>query len=66
MPAFVFLGAPGVGKGTYSVRVAAALGAVHVSAGDLVRAEIRAGTPLGQEVRGRLREVGVGVYGWCG
>lgn len=50
MPAFVFLGAPGVGKGTYSVRAAAALGAAHVSAGDLVRAEIRAGTPLGKEM----------------
>ena len=55
MPAFVFLGAPGVGKGTYSVRVAAALGAAHVSAGDLVRAEIRAGTELGKEVRRVMR-----------
>ena len=48
--AIVFLGAPGVGKGTYSTRVAAALGADHVSAGDLVRAEIKAGTALGKQV----------------
>ena len=52
MPAFVFLGAPGVGKGTYSVRVASALGAAHISAGDIVRAEIRSGTELGKDVRG--------------
>jgi len=49
--AYVFLGAPGVGKGTYSTRVADALGAQHVSAGDLVRAEVKAGTELGKQVR---------------
>lgn len=38
----------GVGKGTYSTRVAEALGMVHISAGDLVRLEMRKGTILGQ------------------
>jgi adenylate kinase len=48
---WVFLGPPGVGKGTYASRVAAALGVQHVAAGDLVRAEIKAGTPLGLQAR---------------
>ena len=48
--AYVFLGAPGVGKGTYSTRVADALGAEHISAGDLVRAEVKKGSELGKQV----------------
>lgn len=47
---WVFLGPPGVGKGTYSTRVAVALGVAHIAAGDLVRYEIRSGTALGQQV----------------
>lgn len=47
---WVFLGPPGVGKGTYSTRVAVALGVAHIAAGDLVRGEIRQRTPLGQQV----------------
>eukprot|EP00871_Galdieria_phlegrea_P006104 jgi/Galph1/981/GphlegSOOS_G5644.1 len=35
----VFLGAPGVGKGTYASRVASLLGFQHVSLGDIFRAE---------------------------
>lgn len=49
--AFVFLGAPGVGKGTYSTRIADALGAEHISTGDLVRAEVKKGSELGKQVR---------------
>ena len=49
--AWVFLGAPGVGKGTYASRVAALMGVPHVSAGDLVRAEIKAATPLAKQAR---------------
>lgn len=48
---WVFLGPPGVGKGTYSTRVAVALGVAHIAAGDLVRGEIRKRTPLGQQAR---------------
>lgn len=47
---WVFLGPPGVGKGTYASRVAAALSVPHIAAGDLVRAEIKSGSQLGQEV----------------
>ena len=37
----------GVGKGTYSKRVAQALGFSHIAAGDLVRDEIKARSSLG-------------------
>lgn len=40
----------GVGKGTYSVRVAKAFGMDHIAAGDLVRAEMKSGSQLGAEV----------------
>ena len=50
VPAMVFLGPPGVGKGTYSTRVAERFGVAHVSAGDLARDEMRAGTARGQQV----------------
>ena len=50
-PAWVFLGPPGVGKGTYSTRVAEALGIPHIAAGDLVRDEIKSGSTLGKEAR---------------
>ena len=49
-PAWVFLGPPGVGKGTYSSRVADCLGVPHIAAGDLVRAEIKRQTPYGIKV----------------
>jgi|APGre2960657444_1045066.scaffolds.fasta_scaffold01164_4 adenylate kinase len=48
---WVFLGAPGVGKGTYASRVAKLMGVPHVSAGDLVRDEIKAATPLAKQAR---------------
>ena len=47
---WVFLGAPGVGKGTYATRFAKMMQIPHISAGDLVRDEIQRGTPLGSEM----------------
>jgi hypothetical protein len=47
---WVFLGPPGVGKGTYASRIAAALCVPHIAAGDLVRAEIKSGSGLGQQM----------------
>lgn len=43
----VLLGAPGAGKGTQAEKLSATTGAAHVATGDLFRAEISAGTPLG-------------------
>lgn len=48
----LLLGAPGSGKGTQARRLAEFYGAAHLATGDLLRAEIAAGTPLGQQVRG--------------
>ncbi|MDR9449698.1 MAG: adenylate kinase [Acidimicrobiia bacterium] len=54
---FIFLGPPGAGKGTQAMRVAAALGVPHLSTGDMLRANIAAGTPLGLQA-GALMETG--------
>mmetsp|Transcript_7803 Transcript_7803/g.9761 ORF Transcript_7803/g.9761 Transcript_7803/m.9761 type:complete len:80 (+) Transcript_7803:6-245(+) len=43
----VFLGPPSSGKGTYAKHCARFLGVPHVSTGDLIRAEITAGSPMG-------------------
>ncbi|KPI86651.1 putative adenylate kinase [Leptomonas seymouri] len=53
----LFVGAPGVGKGTYSGRAAAALGCHAISSGDLLRKEVTDGTAVGQQVK-RLIEKG--------
>jgi adenylate kinase len=48
----LLLAPPGAGKGTQGARLADRLGVRHVSAGELLRAESRAGTPAGREVAG--------------
>ncbi len=48
----VLLGPQGSGKGTQGKRLAMMSGAPHLATGDLVRAEITAGTDLGREIRG--------------
>jgi adenylate kinase len=44
----VFLGPPGVGKGSLAVRIASEYNLLHISTGDMLRAEIAAGTELGR------------------
>lgn len=44
----VIFGAPGSGKGTQSERIVEKYGIDHISTGDVLRAEIKAGTELGK------------------
>lgn len=47
---WVFLGAPGVGKGTYCSRLGKYLGVPHISMGDLVRDELKKGSRLAAQM----------------
>lgn len=48
----LMLGAPGSGKGTQARRLGEHFGVAHLSTGEMLRAEIKAATPLGLEVQG--------------
>jgi adenylate kinase len=48
----LIFGPPGAGKGTQATALAARAGVPHIATGDMFRAHIKAGTPLGLEAKG--------------
>lgn len=52
---WVFLGVPGVGKGTYASRLCSLLGVPHIATGDLVREELATTSPLSAQVYPSVR-----------
>lgn len=47
----VFMGPPGVGKGTYATAVSKEFGIPHISTGDMIREEMKSGSELGVKLR---------------
>lgn len=49
------VGGPGCGKGTQCERLAAKYNLTHLSSGDLLRAEVASGSPMGQELDATMK-----------